>query len=86
MPVLEAMAAGVPVLASNRAALPEVCGDAALLVDPEDVSALAAGLEQLMGNQPLREKLTTLGLKRAAMFSWEQATARTWEVYQGLLI
>ena len=85
MPVLEAMAAGVPVLASNRAALPEVCGDAALLVDPEDGAALAGALEQLMGDQTLREELTVRGLTRAACFSWEKATAQTWEVYQGLL-
>jgi len=86
MPVLEAMAAGVPVLASNRAALPEVCGDAALLVDPEDVAALAAALEQLMGDETLREMLTARGLNRAACFSWEKAAAQTFEVYKQLLI
>jgi glycosyltransferase involved in cell wall biosynthesis len=86
MPVLEAMAAGVPVLASNRAALPEVCGDAALLVDPEDVVALAAALERLMGDETLREELTARGLNRAKYFSWEKAAAQTWEVYQQLLI
>ena len=85
MPVLEAMAAGIPVVASNRAALPEVCGDAALLVDPEDVAALAAALRQLISDEALREQLTARGLERAASFSWEQAAAQTWEVYQGLL-
>ncbi|MBZ5594534.1 MAG: glycosyltransferase family 4 protein [Acidobacteriia bacterium] len=86
MPVLEAMAAGVPVMASNRAALPEVCGDAALLVDPEDVAGLAAALERLMRDQALREELMARGVDRASRFSWEKAAAQTWEVYQGLLI
>ena len=86
MPALEAMAAGVPVVASNRAALPEVCGDAALLVDPEDVEALAAALGQLMADEGLRERLAAGGLKRAAGFSWEKAAEQTWAVYQKLRV
>jgi glycosyltransferase involved in cell wall biosynthesis len=86
MPVLEAMSAGVPVLAARRAALPEVCGDAALLVDPEDVEAIAAALGQLMVDDGLRERLIERGLDRAAQFSWEKAAEQTWKVYQGLLI
>jgi glycosyltransferase involved in cell wall biosynthesis len=86
MPVLEAMSACIPVLAANRAALPEVCEDAALLVDPEDVEAMAAGLEQLMSDDGLREGLIARGSARAAQFSWEKAAEQTWEVYQGLLI
>ena len=86
MPVLEAMSAGVPVLAANRAALPEVCGDAALLVDPEDVEAIAVGLERLMGDEWLREQLIARGLDRVAGFSWQKAAEQTWNVYQGLLI
>ncbi len=66
MPVLEAMAAGVPVLAANRAALPEVCGDAALLVDPEDVEAIAVGLNRLMGDEALAEQLIARGLDRVS--------------------
>jgi alpha-1,3-rhamnosyl/mannosyltransferase len=86
MPVLEAMSAGVPVLAANRAALPEVCGDAALLVDPEDVEEIAVGLERLMGDEGLREQLIARGLDRVAGFSWQKAAEQTWNVYQGLLI
>lgn len=86
MPVLEAMSASVPVLAANRAALPEVCGDAALLVDPEDVEAMAAGLERLMSDDALRNRLIVRGSNRAAQFSWEKAAEQTWKVYQGLLI
>jgi len=55
MPLLEAMAAGTPVVTSNRSALPEVAGDAALLVDPEDTAALAAALRQLTGDRELRQ-------------------------------
>jgi glycosyltransferase involved in cell wall biosynthesis len=85
MPALEAMAAGVPVVAGNRAALPEVCGDAALLVDAEDVEALRAALEQLMRDEELRAGMINRGLARAREFSWEKAAERTWKVYRGLL-
>ncbi|HYM12782.1 MAG TPA: glycosyltransferase family 1 protein [Bryobacterales bacterium] len=85
MPVLEAMAAGVPVLAGNRSALPEVCGGAALLVDAEDVEALAGALEQLMRDAELRAGLVKKGFARAREFSWEKAGEQTWKVYQGLL-
>ena len=78
--------AGVPVLAANRAALPEVCGDAALLVDPEDVEAIAAGLKRLMAEDGLRGQWIARGLERAAQFSWEKAAEQTWNVYQSLLI
>jgi glycosyltransferase involved in cell wall biosynthesis len=86
MPVLEAMAGGVPVVASNRSALPEVCGDAAVLVDPEDTDGLSAALERLMRDEELREKLSARGLAHAARFTWEKAAAETWKIYQGLLI
>jgi glycosyltransferase involved in cell wall biosynthesis len=84
MPVLEAMAAGTPVIAANRAALPEVCGEAALLVDPEDVEAIRSALEQLMGDEALAGRLIRNGLKRAEQFNWEKAAAETWEIYQQL--
>ena len=85
MPVLEAMAPGVPVVAANRAALPEVCGDAALLVDPEDVDAIHAALEQLMRDEALAAAFARRGLARAGQFSWEKAAEQTWNVYQGVL-
>jgi glycosyltransferase involved in cell wall biosynthesis len=75
LPPLEAMACGCPVAAANAAAIPEVCGDAAVLFDPTDVDAIAAGiLEADERSQELREK----GLARAAEFSWEE-TARLHE-------
>jgi glycosyltransferase involved in cell wall biosynthesis len=85
MPVLEAMAAGTPVVAANRSALPEVCGDAALLVDPEDVDTIQAALDQLMHDEALAAELTRRGRARASEFTWEQAAERTWDVYQRLL-
>jgi len=85
MPVLEAMAHGVPVVTSNRSALPEVAGDAALLVDPCDVEALAAALHALATQEDLRRDLIARGRRRAATFSWDTAVARTWAVYQELM-
>jgi glycosyltransferase involved in cell wall biosynthesis len=71
LPVLEAMASGVPVVASDRGALPETCGGAALLVDPTDHAAIADALEAAIGD----DALVAAGLARAARFSWER-TAR----------
>jgi len=69
LPVLEAMASGVPVLASATSCFPEVAGGAALLVDPEDTGAIAAGLWSLLSEMPLREALIRKGLARAAEFT-----------------
>ncbi len=85
MPVLEAMAAGVPVLTSNRSALPEVAGDAALLIDPESTEQLTEALRQLTQDEDLRKDLIGRGLARAKIFSWSDAVARTWNIYDDLL-
>ena len=85
MPVLEAMSFGVPVLASNRSALPEVCGDAALIVEAEDTSAIAGGLARLTEEEPLRAELAARGAARAREFTWQKAVDRTWSVYRELL-
>jgi glycosyltransferase involved in cell wall biosynthesis len=85
MPVLEAMAAGVPVIASNRSALPEVCGTAALLVDPEDTGELTQAIKRLIGDPELAGDLTRRGVARAAAFTWERAAEKTWGVYEKLL-
>ncbi len=77
LPVLEAMAAGVPVVASDRGALPETCGAAALLVDPEDTSAITDALESAIGD----ERLVAAGLARADGFSW----ARTADEVDGVV-
>jgi len=73
LPVLEAMACGTPVVASNAGALPEVIGRAGLLVDPENPEGLAASMCQLVTDQQLRADLSARGLSRAAEFSWERS-------------
>jgi glycosyltransferase involved in cell wall biosynthesis len=85
MPVLEAMAAGAAVLTSNRSALPEVAGDAALLIDPENLDSLTDGLQRVTDDASLRAQLTKRGFERARLFSWEKAVAETWNVYREVL-
>jgi GT2 family glycosyltransferase len=77
LPVLEAMASGVPVVASDRTALPETCGEAALLVDPEDGAALADALEAAVTDDALSARLTTAGLERAARLTWDRSVELT---------
>ncbi len=85
MPVLDAMARGLPVLTANRSAMPEVAGDAALLVDPTDVHSIAEGLCRLTVDSQLRDALVQAGLRRAQDFTWEKSVEATWKVYQELL-
>ena len=85
MPVLEAMAGGAPVLTSNRSALPEVAGDAAILVDPEDTEALIGALRNMAADEGLRQDMAARGLARSRLFTWEKAARETWAVYQELL-
>ena len=85
IPVLEAMAAGVPVVTSNSGALAEVAGDAAALVDSRSTEAIAAGLEGLMNDGGLRDRLANSGRQRAREYSWERAVESTWRVYQELI-
>jgi glycosyltransferase involved in cell wall biosynthesis len=75
LPVLEAMACGTPVITSNASSLPEVAGDAALLVDPGDTGALAGAMERVLGDPTLREDLRSRGLRHAKAFTWERTAA-----------
>jgi glycosyltransferase involved in cell wall biosynthesis len=84
IPVLEAMANGVPVIASNTSALPEVCGDAAILVDPRNTEEIAAELRRLAADQSARQELTRRGFQRVSQFTWQNAIGKTWEVYEEL--
>jgi glycosyltransferase involved in cell wall biosynthesis len=84
MPVLEAMAAGVPVIGSNRSAVPEVAGDAAWLVNPEDTEELAAALKTLTREPERRAELSNRGILQAAKFTWAEAVEKTWQVYSEL--
>ncbi|HEX7360098.1 MAG TPA: glycosyltransferase family 1 protein [Bryobacteraceae bacterium] len=85
IPVLEAMAHGVPVLTSNRSALAETAGDAALLVDPFEADEIHAALARLTGDPDLREKLSAQSRTHAAQFSWENAVCATYKIYERLL-
>ena len=82
LPVLEAMASGVPVLTSNRASLPEVAGDAAMFVDPEDVADIARSLERLLTDAGWREGAAQRGLARSRAFTWEACVDRTVAIYR----
>lgn len=85
IPILEAMAAGVPVIASNRSALPEVAGGAAILINPESIEELTAALNRLAADQGLREDLIQKGMARALQCCWGKAVNQTWGVYRELL-
>lgn len=82
LPPLEAMASGTPPITSNCTALPEVVGDAGLMVDPYDVEAIAWGLKRLVEDSALREELRNKGLERARQFSWDKTAELTWKVLQ----
>lgn len=85
IPVLEAMAWGVPVITSNRSALPEVSGDAAVLIDPLREREIAEALESVARDDNLADQLRRRGFQRAAQFTWEGAVRRTLEIYRELL-
>jgi glycosyltransferase involved in cell wall biosynthesis len=74
---LEAMACGTPVVASNRGALPDTCGDAALLVDPDDAGALAEAVTTAATDDGTRTRLSAAGRERAARFSWDRTARET---------
>lgn len=82
LPPLEAMACGTPVITSNNSSLPEVIGDAGIMVDPEDVEGLAGAIESVLSDQGLRDEMRRKGLARAKQFSWEQAARETLKVYK----
>ncbi len=85
LPPLEAMACGTPVLSSNVSSLPEVLGDAALLVDPYSPEAIAEGLARLLTDEALRATLKVRGLARVRLYSWEQSVRRVREVYDEVM-
>jgi glycosyltransferase involved in cell wall biosynthesis len=86
LPVLEAMACGTPVITSNLSSLPEVAGDAALLVEPSSVEDMAQAMTRLMNDAALREELRGRGLRRVRQFDWEASAARTLDIYRQALL
>lgn len=82
LPPLESMACGTPVVASNRGSIPEVCGDAAVLVDAEDEGALAVALADVLTNAPRRRRLIDAGFERASRFEWSVSARRFLDLYR----
>jgi glycosyltransferase involved in cell wall biosynthesis len=85
LPPLEAMAHGTPVVASNTSALPEVVGNAALLVNPENVFEISRAMHRMLTDQPLRERMKAAGIVQAQRFSWETSVRRMVAVYEEVL-
>jgi glycosyltransferase involved in cell wall biosynthesis len=84
LPILEAMAAGVPVLTSCVSAMPEISGDAALLVDPTSVDEIIHGLDRLHHDDGLRRDLVSNGQIQAAKFDWAKTAAAYWEIMRNV--
>ncbi|HEV3197471.1 MAG TPA: glycosyltransferase, partial [Bryobacteraceae bacterium] len=82
LPPLEAMACGTPVVTSNVSSLPEVVGDAAVLVNPENVFDIARGIRDVLLDDVLRAELIRRGRDQAARFSWERTARQVLEIYQ----
>jgi glycosyltransferase involved in cell wall biosynthesis len=80
LPVLEAMACGCPVMTSDRSSMPEIAGDAAVLVDPTSVASILQGLYRLITNEKLRAELSTRGLKQREKFGWDVSAARVLKI------
>jgi glycosyltransferase involved in cell wall biosynthesis len=82
---LEAMACGIPVISSNASSMPEVVGEAGLLIDPADESLWAEKLLLLFRDAELRRTFARLGLERSRIFTWQQTATRTMDVYRDVL-
>ena len=85
LPIVEAMACGVPVITSNVASIPEVAGEAAILVEPRQPEALAAAMASVLGDAQLQDTLRQRGLERASQFSWERVARQLLAVYRSLV-
>jgi glycosyltransferase involved in cell wall biosynthesis len=82
LPVIEAMAQGIPVACSNAGALPEVCGDAAVLFDPVSVEGMVDAVDEILHDSSLRQRLSEAGRVRATQFTWEKCADQTQAVYE----
>jgi glycosyltransferase involved in cell wall biosynthesis len=82
LPPLEAMKCGAPTIVGNNTSLPEVVGDAGILIDPFDISAIAAAIERLIDDSDFRHQLAVKGLARARMFDWHETARQTLDIYK----
>ena len=85
LPPLEAMACGCPVITSNTSSLPEVVGDAGIMIDPNDIDSLTESMHKILTDNELRKEMSRKSLERAGMFSWKKTTKETWDVYEDAL-
>ena len=84
IPILEAMASGVPVVCSNRTSIPEVAGDAAVLVDPENISEISNAIEKVLTDENLRADLISKGYENTKRFSWEKSAQKLHDIILSL--
>ena len=85
LPALEALACGVPVVGSNASSVPEIVGDAGILVDPKDARAMAGALIAVCTDDALHDELSERALKQAEKFSWEKCARETVEAYESVI-
>jgi glycosyltransferase involved in cell wall biosynthesis len=85
-PLVEAMASGIPIAASNVTALPEICNDAAVYFNPEDIHDAVEKISQILTDRSLREQLVNQGRSRASEFSWEKTAKKTLALFQNVSI
>jgi glycosyltransferase involved in cell wall biosynthesis len=85
LPILEAMASGTPVVASNRGSLPEVVGDAGLIVEPDDIEAIADAVVRLITDPKVRDEMIARGIDRSGQFTWERTARATLDVYRAVV-
>ena len=85
LPPLEAMACGCPVITSNTSSLPEVVGDAGIMIDPNDIDGLTESMLKILTDPDLREEMSRKSFERAEMFSWKKVAKETWNVYEDAL-
>jgi glycosyltransferase involved in cell wall biosynthesis len=85
LPPLEAMACGCPVITSNTSSLPEVVGDAGIMIDPNDVDSLTDSMLKILTDNELREDMSIKSLERASIFSWKKTARETWDAYEEVL-
>jgi len=86
IPLVEAMRCGTPILSGNRTSLPEVVGDAAVLVDPFDTEQISLEMNRMLADEKLRFDLREKGIQRSQLFSWDEAAAKVWEVLSAQLM
>jgi glycosyltransferase involved in cell wall biosynthesis len=84
LPIIEAMACGCPVIASNTTSIPEVVGDAGILVDPDNPHQISQSIIEILGKREMRDSLIERGLSRIIGFDWEEAMRKTVKIYERL--